>query len=84
MIYMSKARNTKNFTPLFIVTAFLAVTELVAGYVATQTWGFLQGVLVFFLVFFPVLVGGAFFLILWSRPHIFFPPSGHDPEIEEV
>ena len=81
---MSKARSTKNFTPLLIVTAFLAVTELVAGIVATQTGGFLQGVLVFFLVLFPVLVGGAFFLILWSRPAIFYPPSGPEQEIGEV
>lgn len=65
----------KAITPLWIVALFVSFTELVLGVAATQTDGGIQLALIVFVLSFPVLIAGAFFLILWHRPYVFYPPT---------
>lgn len=65
----------KILTPLGIIGSFLSLTEIVAGIAATKTTGAIQTMLVIFVCIFPMAVAGAFFIILWSRPHVFYPPA---------
>lgn len=62
-------------TPLWIVAAFVTMTEVVLGYAVTQVTGEIQIALTVFVIAFAVLVAGAFFFVLWSRPYVFYPPS---------
>lgn len=62
-------------TPLWIVAAFVTMTESVLGYALTQVDGGVQIALTAFVISFAILVAGAFFVILWNRPYVFYPPS---------
>jgi len=62
-------------TPLWIVAAFVTLTEAVLGYAVTQTQDGVQIALTVFVISFALLVFGAFFLVLWNRPYVFYPPS---------
>ncbi len=62
-------------TPLWIVAAFVTMTETVLGYALTQVDGGVQIALTTFVISFALLVAGAFFVILWNRPYVFYPPS---------
>jgi hypothetical protein len=62
-------------TPLWIVAAFVTLTEVVLGYAITQVRGGVQVALTVFVIAFALLVACAFFLILWNRPYVFYPPS---------
>ena len=70
----SKKRNTR-FTPLGIIALFLsfAETALVTGVI--KTTGGIQITFTVFTIFFPILVAGCFFIILWKKPYAFYPPS---------
>jgi hypothetical protein len=65
----------KAITPLWIVALFVSFTELVLGVVVTQTQGGIQIALTVFVLAFPVLIAGAFFLILWHKSYVFYPPT---------
>ena len=62
-------------TPLWIVAAFVTLTEAVLGYALTQVTGGVQIALTTFVIAFALVVAGAFFLILWNRPYVFYSPS---------
>jgi hypothetical protein len=62
-------------TPLGLMTLFVSLTEGVLGAVATQTTGTVQMLLTLFVIIYPVLIAGAFFVILWDRPHHLYHPS---------
>lgn len=62
-------------TPLWIVAAFVTLTEAVLGYAITKTEGGVQIALTVFVICFALLVFGAFFLVLWFKPYVFYPPS---------
>jgi len=62
-------------TPLWIVAAFVSLTETVLGYAVTKTTGAVQYALTAFVVFFALAVATAFFLVLWNRPYVFYAPS---------
>ena len=69
-------------TPLWIISLFVSLTEVVLGTAVTQTVGGVQIALTAFVMSFPLLVASAFFAILWSRPWVFYSPSeygGIDP-----
>lgn len=55
--------------------AFVTLTEAVLGYALTQVSGGVQIALTVFVISFALLVASAFFLILWHRPWVFYPPS---------
>ena len=62
-------------TPLWIVAAFVTLTEAVLGFAVTQVEGGVQVALTVFVISFALLVASAFFLILWHRPWVFYAPS---------
>ncbi len=62
-------------TPLGIVATFVTLTESVLGLALTQVTGGVQVALTVFVIVFAILVAGAFFLILWFRPFVFYSPS---------
>lgn len=51
------------------------MTELVTGLALTKANGGVQVSLTVFAIVFPTLVAAVFFLVLWSRPYVFYPPS---------
>lgn len=62
-------------TPLWIIAAFVSMTEATLGYALTKTADGVQIALTVFVILFAVLVAAAFFLILWHRPFVFYSPS---------
>ncbi len=62
-------------TPLGIVATFVTLTETVLGLALTQVTGGVQVALTVFVIAFALLVAGAFFVILWFRPFVFYSPS---------
>ena len=70
----SKSEKSR-VTPLWIISLFLTLTETVIGVVVTQTIGGIQIVLLVFAIIFPLLIAGAFFIILWKKPYVLYPPS---------
>lgn len=62
-------------TPLWIVASFLSLTEIILGYALVHVVGSVQIALTVFVIGFPTLVAVAFFIILWSRPWVFYSPS---------
>ena len=75
----------KAITPLWIVALFVSLTELVLGAAVTQTAGGIQVALTVFVIAFPVLIAGSFFLTLWHKPYVFYPPTefGHQINVGE-
>lgn len=71
----TQSNGLKILTPLGIIGSFLSLTEVVAGIAATKTTGAVQTILIVFVCAFPLVVAGAFFRILWARPHVFYPPA---------
>lgn len=70
-------------TPLWIIAAFLTLTEATLGYAVTKTTTGVQIALTVFVICFALLVAAAFFIILWQRPFVFYSPSeygGVDPK----
>ena len=72
---ITKAKPPAKMTPLWVISLFLSFTEVISGIAATQTTGNLQAALVWFVIIFPFLVAGMFFVLLWFRPWTFYPPS---------
>jgi tetratricopeptide (TPR) repeat protein len=70
-----KISNWRILTPLGIIGAFITLTETVAGIAASRTTGAVQGGLTVFVCVFPVIVFAGFFLILWFKSHVFYPPA---------
>ncbi len=62
-------------TPLWIIALFISLTETVLGVAVIQTDGDIQVALTAFVVVFPLLIALAFFLILWNRPVVLYPPT---------
>lgn len=69
------AKHSARITPLWVVAAFVTLTETVLGYAVTKVTGGVQIALTCFVIGFALLVAGAFFLILWNRPYVFYSPS---------
>lgn len=62
-------------TPLWVISLFLSLTEIVTGIAVTQATGGVQVALTVFVIVFPLFVAGAFFAVLWNRPYVFYPPT---------
>lgn len=75
----TKARTSSGasrpVTPLWIVALFVSLTETVLGIAVTRTAGAIQVALLVFVILFPTLVAGVFFLILWRKPFVFYSPA---------
>jgi len=71
-------------TPLGILAGFTALTEVVVGYALTRVTGGVQIALTAFVIGFPLMLALAFFLILWNRAYVLYPPSEYgnmDPQL---
>ncbi|MEM9455109.1 MAG: hypothetical protein AAGF11_13085 [Myxococcota bacterium] len=62
-------------TPLWVISLFVSLCEVVAGLAVTQAEGAIAIILAIFVVLFPMLVAGAFFATLWFRPGVLYAPS---------
>jgi hypothetical protein len=64
-------------TPLWVVSLFLSLTEVVTGFAVTNAKGGIQTALTAFVIVFPMFVAIAFFLILAYRPYVLYPPADY-------
>lgn len=78
---VTKAKPPTKMTPLWVISLFVSLTEVVLGISVTQTTGNIQIALVCFVIIFPVLVACVFFILLWFKPWTFYPPSEY-PDVE--
>lgn len=69
-------------TPLGIIAIFVGLAETVAGLAAIMTDGVIQYIFATFAVLYPILIAGAFFRILWSRAHVFYPPQAYGNSVD--
>jgi hypothetical protein len=65
----------RGLSPLWIIAIFLSFSETILGIAVTQTSGGIRVALTVFVIVFPAIVCGVFFLILWNRPYVFYPPA---------
>jgi len=70
----SEEKLKKPITPLWIISAFVALTETVVGVSAIQTTGGVQVAFTVFAIFFPILIFSLFILILWKKPYVLYSP----------
>ena len=72
-------------TPLWVISLFVSFSEVAFSIAATQTTGTIQVILMIFVVLFPVAVAVGFFVILWKKSYVFYPPSeyGRDVSVEQ-
>ena len=77
MVMIDSRASGRGFapTPLGIIALFVGLAETVTGLAATQTLGGTQIAFTSFAVGFPLLVGAAFFTVLWARPYVLYPPK---------
>ena len=72
---ITKAKLPANMTPLLVISLFVILTEVIAGIAATQMKDDLQVVLVWFVIIFSSCVAIMFFVLLWFKAWMFYPPS---------
>lgn len=67
-------------SPIGVIGAFTALSEIAMIFAVTQTSGGIQITLLLFSVVFPLLVAGGFFIILYHRPqHLYSPREYGEP-----
>jgi hypothetical protein len=71
----SQAQQMRSITPLWVISLFLSLTETITGIAVIKATGNVQIALTAFVILFPTLVATVFFLILWSRPYVLYPPK---------
>lgn len=71
----STEKQLARVTPLWVISLFLSLTEVVTGIALTKASGGVQVALIAFVLIFPLLVATAFFIILWFRPYVLYPPA---------
>jgi hypothetical protein len=72
---VSRTSRRSSMTPLWLISIFVSLCEVVAGLAVTQAQGGVQVALTAFVIVFPLLVAGAFFAILWYKPYVLYPPT---------
>lgn len=72
---LKPARADRAMTPLWVISLFVSLSETVTTIAVTQATGNIKVALTSFVIVFPVLVGSAFFAILWARPYVLYPPT---------
>ena len=65
----------RNATPLWVISLFITLTEVMTGIAATQTEGTIQALLTGFVMLFPIFIASVFFLFLWYKPQALYPPT---------
>lgn len=74
--------DKRAITPLWVISLFVSLSETVLGVAVTQTTGNIQAALTAFVIAFPLLVAGAFFVILWSRPEVLYAPTEYGKQTD--
>src|SRR5947208_262877 len=78
MTSRSRKPTTRNrMTPIWVISLFLALTEMIVGIAVTKATGGIQIALTAFAIGFPIFIAIAFFLILWHRPYVLYPPTDY-------
>jgi len=62
-------------TPLGVICLFASLTEVFLTVAVTQVTGCTQIALVCFGILFPIAIATAFFVVLWLKPQVFYPPK---------
>ncbi|MDJ0675613.1 MAG: hypothetical protein QNJ36_09585 [Calothrix sp. MO_167.B42] len=62
-------------SPLWVISLFVSLTEVVTGIAVIQASGAVQIALTVFVIVFPLLIATMFFLTLWYKPYVFYPPK---------
>ncbi|WP_395593307.1 hypothetical protein AB4P93_22730 [Pseudomonas sp. B26140] len=68
----------RTMTPLWVISLFLGLTETILGVGVIQTGGGVQIALASFVIVFPAVIAGVFFLILWFKPYVLYSPFEFD------
>jgi hypothetical protein len=69
-------------TPLWVISLFLSLTEVMTGIAVLQATGGVQIALTAFVIAFPCAVTAGFFAVLWKRPYVFYPPTEFGPSTD--
>ena len=78
---VTSAKLPAKMTPLWVIALFVFFTEAILVVAATQIAGNLQTALVSFVIIFPFLVAGMFFVMLWHKNENLYAPSEY-PNLE--
>jgi hypothetical protein len=71
----AKTKEPKSLSPLWINSIFVGLTETIAGLALTKATGSAELILIVFIVVFPTGVATAFFIVLWAKAQVFYPPG---------
>lgn len=69
-------------SPLGIISLFFIVCEFIIVYGLTSVSGSLQWVLTNFAILLIIFVGVLFFIILFTKPYLFYPPSEYSQYVK--
>lgn len=75
---IGKAPGQKSLTPLWMISIFVTFTEAVLGITLTRASGGIEIALTVFVIVFPILIAGAFFVTLWYRPFVLYTPRDYE------
>lgn len=78
---ITNAKLPAKMTPLWVISLFVFLTEAILVVAATQMTGNHQTALVSFVIIFPFLVAGMFFVMLWYKKENLYAPSEY-PNLE--
>jgi hypothetical protein len=73
--------SNKMLTPLWVISLFISLAEVITTIAATQTSGVIQIALTVFAIFFPILIAIGFFLLLWKKPHHLYAPAEYSGQV---
>lgn len=81
-----KANKKRKFanSPLYIVGLFCGLVEVGCGVAMAVSSEWLQAAILVFMLLFAIGIASAFFVFLWKRPWVFYPPSEFGPTTVEA
>lgn len=69
-------------TPLTIIATFVTLSESVAGLAAIYTSGTVQIMFANFAIIFPLGIASVFFMILWKKSYVLYPPKEFGEQVD--
>ncbi|WP_437829276.1 hypothetical protein [Sorangium sp. So ce1153] len=79
---LARVQRSSGMTPLGVIATFVMLSEVVTGVAATQTSGMVQVAFCAFAIAFPLMVATAFFMVLWRRPYVLYPPQEFGNQVD--
>ena len=79
-----KAKRKFANSPLYIVGLFCGLVEVGCGVAMAVSSDWLQAAILAFMLLFAIGIASAFFVFLWKRPWVFYPPSEFGPTTVEA